>query len=132
MLSSGHSTAPAIAICYSTGKLAVPERYFHAAAVASVENRGEEFVLLNPGAETLNWHEQGCSQLNYIWARTLDNQDVILSSSTSQMDKGSSRTGEDVSKAICKLATSRSATRKLGIRFSMEDSWAVCMVSREM
>lgn len=60
-------------------------------------------------------------------------QDVILSSSPCQVDKGSLRTGEDVtSQAISKLCTCRSAIYKPGIRISMEDSWAIYVTSREM
>lgn len=37
---------------------------FYAAAVTSVENQQRlGFVLINPRAETLNWHEQECSLL---------------------------------------------------------------------
>lgn len=101
------------------------------AAVASVENHQSlGFVPVNPGAETLNWHEQECSQLKVHRGQ---DQDVILSSSPCQVDKRSLRTGEDVTgQAISKLSTCRSAIYKLGIRISMEDSWAVYVASREM
>lgn len=117
-----------------------PKGCFYAAAVASVENQQRlGFVLLNPGAETLNQHEQECSQLRVHQGQ---DQDVILSSSPSQVDKESLRTEDVTSKAICKPSTCRlaickpstcrSAIYKLDIGISMEDPWVVFVASREM
>lgn len=77
------------------------------------------FILINPGTETLNWHEQECIQLK---VHSGQDQDVILSSSPSQEDKGSLRTG-DLPSANCPPAG------QLSTSWVLESPWRVPRLS---